>query len=151
MARLSDVIEEFIKEMFEETAQDEILIQRNELANIFHCAPSQINYVLTTRFTSTKGYYIESRRGGGGCIKITKINISEDDYIKGVILKNIGEKVSQREAFQYIDIFKDEGLINSREENIMKYAVSDNTLSVISSKDYVRSNILKAMLISVLN
>ncbi len=65
MARLSDIIEDFIKEMFQENNESELQIKRNELANYFSCAPSQINYVLTTRFTEDKGYYIESKRGGG--------------------------------------------------------------------------------------
>lgn len=72
MARLSDIIEEFIKDMLDDAQDNELQIQRNELANKFSCAPSQINYVLTTRFTANKGYYIESRRGGGGCIVIKK-------------------------------------------------------------------------------
>lgn len=62
--RISDVIEQFIKEMLNE--QDEIEIQRNELAHKFNCVPSQINYVISTRFKPNQGYYVESRRGGGG-------------------------------------------------------------------------------------
>ena len=63
--RLSDIIEEFIKDMLNERVDNELMIQRNELASHFSCAPSQINYVLTTRFTTDKGYYIESRRVEG--------------------------------------------------------------------------------------
>ena len=74
MARLSDIIENFIKEMIDRNGGDQVLIQRNELADQFRCAPSQINYVLTTRFTYEKGYVIESRRGGGGHILIKQIN-----------------------------------------------------------------------------
>jgi len=70
MARLSDIIEDFIKDMLQNTQKSQLEIKRNELANYFGCAPSQINYVLTTRFTVDKGYYIESKRGGGGHILI---------------------------------------------------------------------------------
>ena len=73
MARLSDVIEDFIKQMFNENDENVIFIQRNELADQFRCAPSQINYVLTTRFTYEKGYLIESKRGGGGHIAIKQL------------------------------------------------------------------------------
>ena len=66
MANLSDIIEGFIKEMFEDIPEGILDIQRNEMANHFNCAPSQINYVLTTRFTLERGYFVESRRGGGG-------------------------------------------------------------------------------------
>lgn len=151
MARLSDIIEEFIKDMFNEESSDEILIQRNELANEFKCAPSQINYVLTTRFTSDKGYYIESRRGGGGGIKIIRADLSDTNHIKNIILESIGERLTQREAFGFIDVFRERGIINSREEKIMKYALSDNTLSLSPIKDKLRSNILKAMLIGIVN
>ena len=61
--RMSDIIEEFIKELFSE--EDEIEIQRNELAEQFNCVPSQINYVISTRFKPNQGYYVESKRGGG--------------------------------------------------------------------------------------
>ena len=80
MARLSDVIENFIKDMLVENGGEEILIQRNELADQFRCAPSQINYVLTTRFTYDKGYVIESRRGGGGYIIIKQLKIEMEYY-----------------------------------------------------------------------
>ncbi|MBS2905119.1 CtsR family transcriptional regulator, partial [Klebsiella pneumoniae] len=74
MARLSDIIEEFIKEMFNNNSNNNVIfIQRNELADQFRCAPSQINYVLTTRFTYEKGYLIESKRGGGGHIAIKQL------------------------------------------------------------------------------
>ena len=74
MARLSDVIEEFIKSLLKES-EGQLELQRNELADFFECAPSQINYVLATRFTLNHGYYIESRRGGGGYIRIVRLDV----------------------------------------------------------------------------
>ena len=68
--RMSDMIEEFIKELFDKT--DYIEIQRNDLAEQFNCVPSQINYVISTRFKPAQGYYVESKRGGGGHITIKK-------------------------------------------------------------------------------
>lgn len=150
MARLSDIIEEFIKDMFDQQRKDEILIQRNELANMFECAPSQINYVLTTRFTSNKGYYVESKRGGGGGIKIIRANLLENSSLENMILENIPNKITQAEGFGYIDVFKERGLISNREHLIMKFALSDNTLNISNEKDRLRSEILKAMLISIL-
>ena len=76
VAKLSDVIEAFIKDMLESTHKSKVEIKRNELANYFGCAPSQINYVLTTRFTMDRGYYVESRRGGGGFILVRRISYS---------------------------------------------------------------------------
>ena len=74
--RISDMIEDFIKDLFDD--EDSIEIQRNDLAEKFNCVPSQINYVISTRFKPTQGYYVESRRGGGGNIKIKRINVSKD-------------------------------------------------------------------------
>ena len=70
--RLSDTIEQFIKDMMQREQQAEIDLKRNELAEYFHCAPSQINYVLATRFTPDHGYVITSQRGGGGYIRIVR-------------------------------------------------------------------------------
>ena len=72
--RMSDMIEDFIKDMFDD--DDSIEIQRNDLAEKFNCVPSQINYVIATRFKPTQGYYVESKRGGGGHITIKKVNIT---------------------------------------------------------------------------
>lgn len=77
---MSDIIEQFIKELFKDD-EDFIEIQRNNLAEQFNCVPSQINYVISTRFTPNQGYYVESKRGGGGNIKIKKINISKSNYL----------------------------------------------------------------------
>ena len=82
--RMSDMIEEFIKDLFSE--EDSIVeIQRNDLAQQFNCVPSQINYVIATRFKPSQGYYVESRRGGGGNIKIRKINITKSNYFMHII------------------------------------------------------------------
>ena len=70
--RMSDIIEDFIKDLFDEDDSDLVEIQRNELAQHFNCVPSQINYVIATRFKPSQGYYVESKRGGGGNIKIQK-------------------------------------------------------------------------------
>lgn len=81
--RMSDVIEDFIKQMFED--EDIIEIQRNDLAQHFNCVPSQINYVIATRFKPSQGYYVESRRGGGGHIKIEKVNVTKSNYLMHVV------------------------------------------------------------------
>ena len=72
---MSDMIEEFIKELFDD--EDYIEIQRNDLAEHFNCVPSQINYVISTRFKPSQGYYVESKRGGGGHISIRKVNTTK--------------------------------------------------------------------------
>ena len=81
--RISDIIEDFIKEMFDET--DFIEIQRNDLAQQFNCVPSQINYVISTRFKPSQGYYVESKRGGGGHITIKRINTTKSNALMHII------------------------------------------------------------------
>ena len=94
MARISDIIAQFINDMIEDKKDKEVIIQRNELADKFNCAPSQINYVLTTRFTSEKGYMIESRRGGGGYIIIKRIEYNNKEKQVEAINKAIGESLT---------------------------------------------------------
>ena len=152
MARLSDIIEDFIKQMLADSEEDILEIQRNELANSFKCAPSQINYVLTTRFTVDKGYYVESRRGGGGCIKIKKANIDKNDYIRKSIWDNIGDEISQQDARDYIELFLERGFITEREAKLMNVVISDKTLGLDSkTRDSLRSTLLKTMLIALIN
>lgn len=90
MAILSDSIEQFIKSLLEE--YDEMIeLQRNELANYFSCAPSQINYVLATRFSPEKGYYVESKRGGGGYIKLVRIDTDQHTYISSLLNRELAK------------------------------------------------------------
>lgn len=151
MARISDIIEEFINELIEE-AEGTIEIGRNELAGYFNCAPSQINYVLTTRFTSDRGYCIESRRGGGGFIKISKIDIDKHEYLKNILSKELGEDLNKESAFRFIEAMYKEGLLDEKIMNIIKSAVDDSTLSLIPKplRDIVRAEIFKAMIVSAL-
>lgn len=145
MARISNIIEEFIKTLINETDTGSVEIKRNELANKFDCAPSQINYVLTTRFTSEKGYYIESKRGGGGYIKIIKININDDNHIKNMVSNIIGESITSSQCNNIINEFVEERVITKREGNIMKAAINDRYLSLSESEKEIRASILKNM------
>ncbi len=145
--RVSDVIEEFIKELFNE--DEEIEIQRNELAQKFNCVPSQINYVISTRFKPSQGYYVESRRGGGGHITIKKITNTRSDYIMHII-GNIGETISNQEAEILISDFLTYNLINEKEAKLLRVATSDNVLEIPKIyKDKLRANILKNMIINI--
>jgi len=153
VARLSDIIEEFIKQLLNESDEDILEIQRNELANQFGCAPSQINYVLMTRFTVDRGYYIESKRGGGGSIRITRINFDANEYLSKLVSEKIGQSISQKAAESYIDAFLEQKLISKREAAIMKAAVNDKSIAVVQPqvRDIVRASILKSILIVLIN
>ena len=135
MARISDIIAQFINDMIEEEEDKEVIIQRNELADKFNCAPSQINYVLTTRFTSEKGYMIESRRGGGGYIIIRRVNYTNKEQQLEAILEYLCEKE----------------LITKRELEIVKISINDRTLILTEDKNKLRAEILKGIIMVILS
>jgi transcriptional regulator CtsR len=148
---ISNLIERFIKEMLEEAEDGIIEIGRNELAEQFGCAPSQINYVLTTRFTPYKGYYIESRRGGGGYIKIIKVRIEEDENMEELIVNAIGNSITKNKAYHIIEGLIEEEIITLREGALMKASIEDTALSSVTSKrNYLRADILKNMLLIIM-
>lgn len=133
---ISDKIEAFILELMKQERDEELKIQRNELAEVFGCVPSQINYVISTRFNPDRGYVVTSRRGGGGYVTIRKI----DDN------SAVGDKISEYDAFAYIKKLYDCGTITAREGRIMQDAVSDMSLYRTPDKDSVRADVLKNLL-----
>lgn len=148
MPGLSNIIENFIKELLQATENGIIEIQRNEMAEYFECSPSQINYVLSTRFTPYKGYYIESRRGGGGYIKIIKVGIESNEDINNIIVNTIGDSITKSKAYHIIDGLLEENLISKREGEIIKVAMGDRSLSGSNeSRNTLRANILKNVLL----
>jgi transcriptional regulator CtsR len=150
IARLSDVIEEFIKSLIKQS-EGELEFQRNELAEYFECAPSQINYVLATRFSLDRGYYIESRRGGGGFVRIVKLDLDEDDYLLYLINKRIGATISQQEAQDIVTNIMERGIINEREAAIIEAGLLDKVIGIPTNvRGVIRANMLKAMLVAVL-
>ncbi|MBS5939982.1 CtsR family transcriptional regulator [Clostridium sartagoforme] len=151
MARISDTIENFINDMLNEEKERQVLIQRNELADKFSCAPSQINYVLTTRFTYEKGYIIESKRGGGGCIVIRKITYDDKDERLSLILSSIGESITYGNALSILDHLKDTKTITNSEYEIIKITLNDRTLTSVEDKNKLRSDMLKGILTVILS
>lgn len=152
MARLSDVIEDFIKQMMDDNNESELQIVRNELANYFSCAPSQINYVLTTRFTTDKGYYVESRRGGGGCIIIRKVELNDNQSLSEIINDKIGDNITYNSALRIISGLFESEIITKREFYILKAVINDRTLSSFQeNKNLLRANILKSAMLVLLS
>ncbi len=148
--RLSDSIESFIKTLLTQE-EPEVELKRNELAEYFGCAPSQINYVLATRFTIDDGYVIESRRGGGGYIRIVRV-IQSGSKFRYLLSERIGDAIGEVEAGKLIGQLEAEKLITPCEGGIMRSAISSQALSVPmpdSMKDVTRAKIFKAMLTSI--
>ena len=147
--RMSDMIEEFIKELFGEDDSDYIEIQRNDLAEQFKCVPSQINYVISTRFKPEQGYYVESKRGGGGHITIRKINITKSNYIMHII-PSIGEKLTSQEVDIFISNLLSYDIITEEQAKLLKVATSDNVLIIPQEyRDLLRASIFKNMLVNL--
>jgi transcriptional regulator CtsR len=151
MANLADLIEEFIKMSFEQVPGGILEIQRNEMANKFKCAPSQINYVLTTRFTIDKGYMVESRRGGGGYIRIKKLRLKEDEFLKRVI-QYIGDSISSHQSDMLIRGIWEQDIITDREVAILNAAINPYTLNItLPERDSMRARILKGMITAIMD
>lgn len=148
MAQLSDSIEQFIKELMNEDAHIEL--RRNELAQHFGCAPSQINYVLATRFSVDHGYIIESRRGGGGYVRIVRLQEREEGNLLEALLNRVGNSVDEDTANAIITHLADLKLVTPNESMLLRSAVSRNALALpISAKDVLRAAVLRNMLVQV--
>ena len=147
--KLSDIIEEYILEIMAES--DFAELKRSELATKFNCVPSQINYVIATRFIPELGFYVESRRGGGGYIKISKVNIDDSDYI-GQIIDKIGHNLSQTVIDVYLNDFIRYNVLDLKTANLIKVAVSDKSLNNVDKlkRDNVRADIFKNIIINLL-
>lgn len=153
MRNISDIIENHLKRILESTKKGYIEIQRNELANQFQCVPSQINYVINTRFTVEKGYVVESKRGGGGFIRIRKVQLVPDQsYIKKLV-QHIREReeISQTNAEHIIERLLEAGLVTEREARLMQAVIERDTLPFsVPLRDQLRAKLLKAMILSIM-
>ena len=149
--RLSDTIESFIKEMLGET-QDGVELKRNELAEYFHCAPSQINYVLSTRFTQDHGYVIESRRGGGGCIRIVHVVTDGGDRLDYLIRERIGDSLDAQTAQLLCGQLVESGAVSREDGELIASALSPQAFATPmpeTLKNAARARIMRAMLLTI--
>ncbi len=149
--RLSDAIEQFIKTMLTQEAP-EVELKRNELAEYFNCAPSQINYVLATRFTPDHGYIIESRRGGGGYIRIFRMAQDTSEQLIYLLNQRVGDSIDALAASHLVQQLREREVVTDGEAAMMNAALSPQALSLPLSaemKDALRARILKNMLLEV--
>lgn len=150
MANISETIEQFIIATMGEN--DSVDISRNSLADYFSCAPSQINYVLDTRFTIDRGYLKESKRGGSGFIKISRLKHSdENEYLNNLVSSSIGEELSFKRMSQICDKLVSDLVISPEEKIIIESALSEESLSMpFTIKDKVRSKAFKNVLLKLM-
>lgn len=147
MRNITDVIEQYLKETLNAKGKNMIEIKRNEIADQFQCVPSQINYVINTRFTAEKGYLIESKRGGGGYIRIRRIEHKKESDLIDDLIEKINPKVEQRTAVNILNRLLEKKVISEREKRIILGAIDRNTLAFkLPLRDEVRARILTAVL-----
>lgn len=144
---ISDIIEEYLKEILGESSQIEI--RRSELANHFDVVPSQINYVIKTRFTIQHGYLVRSKRGGGGYIRIERVNLLDNVDVLNSLIQTIGDSISERDAYDIIRTLYDEKVLTRREGDLMLVALSKQTLNVNDCN--VEARLRARILVSMLN
>lgn len=147
--RMSDLITREIIRMLNESGENTAEIQRNEFAGIIGCAPSQINYVLSSRFTPEHGYIIESRRGGGGYIRIKRVMLKSSSALMHII-NSIGDRIDSLSTRIVIENCLQSGLVSKDTARLMAAAVSENVMQTVPPqlKDNVRAAILKQMLLT---
>lgn len=146
---MSDVIADFIDQLLEEDSTAEL--QRSELASRFGCVPSQINYVISTRFSPERGYVVESRRGGGGYIRIRRVQMEPKRLMMHTV-NAIGAEIDQRSAEALLSNAVASGALSGRAASLMLSAVSDAAMKPVEPKgrDTVRASVLKQMILNLL-
>lgn len=147
VASLADSIERYLKALLDQAREGMIEIRRVELAQEFDCVPSQINYVLATRFTPEQGYVVESRRGGGGYIRILRLSWGSPPGLLQQICCSIGDEISQEDAEALLCRLGEIGAINGRQEAMLRASLRMETSMLDPPWDGIlRASLLKAML-----
>ena len=142
---MSDLIESYLKNVL--LSNETVEIRRSEIADQFNCVPSQINYVINTRFTIQQGYVVESKRGGGGYIRIMKVNLVDEMDILNTLGDLIPPQLSVREANHLLQNLYENELISKREAQMMALMMEKDTFPVsIKNGDEIRSNMMKKLI-----
>lgn len=152
MRNISDLIEQHLKLLLMDSQEGAVEIQRNDLAQQFSCVPSQINYVINTRFTLEKGFLVESKRGGGGYVRIQRISLPSQQVLQAHVCDTIGNCINQESAEGLIYQLEDAKVISHREANLLRAAISRDHLPIkLPYRDELRARLFRAMLLTLLN
>lgn len=146
---LSNAIAQMIYDMLED--KSEIEIQRNILAQDLGCVPSQINYVLSSRFTPERGYIVESRRGGGGCIRISRISYDKDSLLMEIV-SSMSDSISETTVKNHVVNLLYHQLINENQAKLILAATTDINFRALpyNIRDAIRAAVFKQMLLSLI-
>ena len=145
---MSDLIASFLQESLEAAENGVLEIQRNDLAQRFNCVPSQINYVMSTRFSPERGYIVESRRGGNGYIRITRVRVDRQTLLMHVI-NSLGKQVDLPSVRAILGNLVQSGALSEEIARVLLAAVSDKALGTVPRefRDVIRADIMKQVLI----
>ncbi|MBL3649883.1 transcriptional regulator CtsR [Bacillus vallismortis] len=147
---ISDIIEQYLKRVLDQNGKEILEIKRSEIADKFQCVPSQINYVINTRFTSERGYIVESKRGGGGYIRIIKIKMNSEVVLINNIISQINTHLSQAASDDIIIRLLEDKVISEREAKMMVSVMDRSVLYIdLPERDELRARMMKAMLTSL--
>lgn len=142
---MSDLIESYLKNVLHKN--ETVEIRRSEIADQFNCVPSQINYVINTRFTIQQGYVVESKRGGGGYIRIMKVNLVDEMDILNALADLVPEELSEREGNHLLQNLYENELITKREAQMMSLMMEKDTFpSNVKNAAEIRSNMMKKLI-----
>lgn len=145
---MSDIIEAYIKKIL--NAEEQVEIRRNEMADRFNCVPSQINYVINTRFTQQQGYLVESKRGGGGYIRIMKVKLLDQAELLDKLISIVGDSITQKDAYAIIQNLYNRKIISKREGNLMLAVLNKSVLHYVGENEKdMRALLLKTLLNSL--
>lgn len=150
MRNLSSEIERYLKELLAEEA-GVLEVQRSVLSELFGCVPSQINYVLSTRFNPSNGYIVESKRGGGGYLRITAVPLDNEDDLSALIA-NMGSELNEGEGKGILQYLHKEGFLSEKERYLFQQLMSDKSLTTIGKlalpeqRAYILKHILSVLL-----
>lgn len=145
---ISDLIAGFLQDCLDETGDGVLEVQRGELAQRFNCVPSQINYVMSTRFSPERGYIVESRRGGNGYIRITRVRVDRETLLMHVI-NSLGDQVDLPSARAILGNLAEAGALTEDLARTLLAAVGDKALGAVPRelRGQVRADVLKNVLI----
>lgn len=142
MQNLTDEIEIYIQQLLNQAhSGGGILLQRNDLAAKLRCVPSQISYVLSTRFTSERGYIVESRRGSGGYVRIYRVE-SRRRPLQNTLAEKVGQEIDVRHMMQFLEELQREDFLSRREKDIIRVVLDGHYLPL---NDHTRANLLKVL------
>ena len=147
MRNISDIIESYLKQVIDSSGKGHIEIKRSGLADQFQCVPSQINYVINTRFTVERGYFVESKRGGGGYIRIVRVELHSKKDLIDEVIDQIGHSIPQTAAEHILYRLHEEEILTTREAKLVMAAIHRANLPIpLPQRDELRAILLTAML-----